>query len=272
MAHRRPRALPALAPKTDRLSERVYRSRVNADILARGLPGLLGPVWRLSPPYEIEPIVTRLKSLVVGLALPVASYMGKWVPEVNRAALHAGARASQIITRGGLSAGEPVLTRDGSITVDFAGGVVALMSYVSGVPLQSSPHDQPLLGKTLARAAADVGLAARRPGPGGVQAGPRDRSSRSYRLGRDDSRPTSMTSPRPSCISAEIQPLDHSCGSTPLRDCYPPTRWVLICRRCAATRGPSKPRTLRAGSPATTSPASQTRKRTGRAFTTHVTC
>jgi hypothetical protein len=112
------------------------------------------------------------------------------------------------------------------------------MSYVPGVPLQSWPRDQPLLGETLARAHAIAGtekrrgpllpflvdpatpgstmepwvrlalasaqaeyrslppltwgLAARRPGPGGVQAGPRDRSSRSDRLGRDDSRPTSL--------------------------------------------------------------------------------
>jgi Ser/Thr protein kinase RdoA (MazF antagonist) len=93
-----------------------------------------------------------MNSVVVGVALPVARYVAKWVPEVDRAALHAGARASQIITRGGLAAGEPVLTRDGSITVDFAGGVVVLMSYVPGAPLQSSPRDQALLGETLARA------------------------------------------------------------------------------------------------------------------------
>ena len=115
---------------------------MNADILARGLPGLLGPVWRLSPPYEIEAIASGMNSVAVEVVLPVARYVAKWVPEVDRAALHAGARASQIITRGGLAAGEPVLTRDGSITVDFAGGVVGLMSYVPGAPLQSSPRDQ----------------------------------------------------------------------------------------------------------------------------------
>jgi hypothetical protein len=63
--------------------------------------------------------------VVVGVAVPVARYVAKWVPGVDRAALQAGARASQIITRGGLAAGEPVVTRDASITVDFTGGVVA---------------------------------------------------------------------------------------------------------------------------------------------------
>ena len=42
---------------------------MNADILARGLPGLLGPVWRLSPPYEIEPIAGGMNSVVVGVTV-----------------------------------------------------------------------------------------------------------------------------------------------------------------------------------------------------------
>jgi hypothetical protein len=47
-------------------------------MLARGLPGLLGPIWRLSPPYEIEPIASGMNSVVVGVALPVARYVAKW--------------------------------------------------------------------------------------------------------------------------------------------------------------------------------------------------
>jgi hypothetical protein len=47
-------------------------------------------------------------------------------------------------------------------------------------------------GRVPVVAAADMGLAARRSGPGGVQARPQNRSSRSDRLDRDDSRPTSL--------------------------------------------------------------------------------
>lgn len=127
---------------------------MNADALCRVLPDLLRVEWQLDHSVRVAPLAGEMNAIVAEVHTPAGRYVAKWVPAMARDSLEAGARAAQLMTAGGLSAGQPLPTRTGSNTAPLQGGAVTLLSWVSGAPLQGAESDQALMATTLSRAHA----------------------------------------------------------------------------------------------------------------------
>ena len=125
---------------------------MNTDALCRMLPDLLRVEWQLNHSVRVAPLAGGMNAIVAQVHTPAGRYVAKWVPDIARASLEAGAEAAQLMTAGGLSAGQPLPTRTGSNTAPLQGGAVALLSWVSGAPLHGTESDQALMAATLSRA------------------------------------------------------------------------------------------------------------------------
>jgi Ser/Thr protein kinase RdoA (MazF antagonist) len=127
---------------------------VDSDDLVEALPDLLRRSWGLQgADVAIAPIRGGMNSAVAEVRVDQGRYVAKWVPAHNRRALDAGARTAHRMAEGGLLAGEPLLTSDGSLTARSGDGAVALLSWVPGNPLRGvSTDDQIWMATTLAHA------------------------------------------------------------------------------------------------------------------------
>jgi Ser/Thr protein kinase RdoA (MazF antagonist) len=124
---------------------------VDSDDLVEALPDLLRRSWGLQGAAVIAPIHGGMNSTVAEVRVEQRRYVAKWVPAHNRRALEAGARTARRMAKGGLLAGEPRLTSDGSMTARSGDGAVALLSWVPGNPLRGlSTDDQVWMATTLA--------------------------------------------------------------------------------------------------------------------------
>jgi Ser/Thr protein kinase RdoA (MazF antagonist) len=126
---------------------------VESDDLVDALPDLLRRCWGLHGPVEVAAIQSGMNSAAADVRMHEGRYAAKWVSDQSRQALESGAHTARRMTEGGLVAGEPLLTSDGSATVRFEGGAVALLSWVPGTPLLGgSSQDQVRMATTLAQA------------------------------------------------------------------------------------------------------------------------
>src|SRR5215213_9999190 len=116
---------------------------MESNYLVEALPDLLRHCWGLQGSMEIAAIHSGMNSAAADVRMPEGRYAAKWVPDQSRQAFEAGVNVARRMAEGGLIAGEPLLTSDGSVTARFEGGAVALLRWVPGIPLLGvSSEDQ----------------------------------------------------------------------------------------------------------------------------------
>lgn len=104
-------------------------------------------------PEAITPLEGGMNSATVSVRLSRGRFVAKWVPLKNRDALHAGAAAAVLMSAGGLSAGAPLSTDSGDLSVEVGSGVLSLLEWVPGSALTGrSDQDQRQIARTLAKA------------------------------------------------------------------------------------------------------------------------
>jgi Ser/Thr protein kinase RdoA (MazF antagonist) len=104
--------------------------------------------WHLEP-RDIEPLTGGLDSRTWALRSGDGQWVAKLVPPSGLRSLRAGLDTATLVQAAGIPAGAPLAARNGRSAVLVGRDWLAVLEWVDGAPLGTSPHDQTIIGSTL---------------------------------------------------------------------------------------------------------------------------
>jgi homoserine kinase type II len=124
----------------------------SAVVPAEQIRTVLRTTWQRTA-TECTPLQGGMNSAAWLVTLATGRYVAKLVCAARRAQFEAGLLAAAYLEARGVTAGAPVRTVDGALTVPVGTGVMALLRYVPGRPLvRDDPLDQQWWGDVLGSA------------------------------------------------------------------------------------------------------------------------